>query len=90
MDNIQLFIKQVTGEIDVQAIMKEKLMPAEDIVKEYYTGLREDGTAYFNITNSTHRKTNFKPNIRVIFDRRNWKIKSVELLEVGTYRSKHE
>ena len=90
MDNIQLFIKQVTGEIDVQAIMKEKLTPAEDIVKEYYTGLRRDGTAYFNITNSTHRKNNFRPNIRVIFDRKNWKIKSVELLEVGTYRSKHE
>jgi hypothetical protein len=90
MDNIQLFIKQVTGEIDVVAIIKEKSMPPEDIVKEYYTGLREDGTAYFNITNSPHRKTNFKPNIRVIFDRKTWKIKSAELVEVGQYRSKHE
>ena len=90
MDNIALWTKQVTGEVDVVAIMKEKAMPLEDIVKEYYTGLREDGSAYFNITNSPHRKTNFRPNIRVIFDRKTWKVKSVELVEVGTYRSKYE
>ena len=89
MDNIALWTKQITGEIDVEAVIKEKLMPAEDIVKEYYTGLRQDGSSYFNITNSQHRKTNFRPNIRVTFDRRNWKIKSVELVEVGQYRSKH-
>jgi hypothetical protein len=89
MDNIALWTKQITGEIDVEAVIKEKLMPAEDIVKEYYTGLRQDGSSYFNITNSQYRKTNFKPNIRIIFDRKNWKIKSVELVEVGQYRSKH-
>lgn len=89
MNNISLWTKQITGEIDVVKIMREKEKPAEDIVKEYYTGLRDDGTAYFNITNSPHRKTNFRPNIRVIFDKDTLKIKMVELVEVGQYRSKH-
>ena len=88
MDNIALWTKQITGEINISEVTKTK--PTEDIVREYYTGLRDDGRCYFNITNSDFKRTNFKGNIRMIFDPITWKLKSVEKIDVKEYKNKEE
>ena len=92
MPALETWVRQLNGELQVEKYSKktEVMETKEDIVKEYYTGLRQNKSAYMNQTNSPKIKTNFRPNIRVIFDKDTWKVKAVELVEVGTYRSKHE
>ena len=84
MLNIELFAKQLNGEIDIKALVNKPKYQSTEIVPnielDYYVYRGKKGYASFIASNTKERKRGC--NVRLIFDGRTNLLKDVKFIEV--------
>ena len=81
MGNIEAWVRQLNGELNVSEYSKPTEAPKVDIVKEYHAFLNENGCCKLTLTNSKSKNIRIRPHFRLIFDKDTNKLKSIEMLD---------
>jgi hypothetical protein len=81
MGNLETWVRQLNGELNVEEYSKPSEASKADIIKEYHAFLNADGCCKLTLTNSKSKNIRIRPHFRLIFDKETFKIKSIEMLE---------
>jgi len=81
MGNLETWVRQLNGELNVEEYSKPSEESKLDIVKEYHAYLNSEGCCKLTLTNSKTKNIRIRPHFRLIFDKDTHIIKSIEMLE---------
>lgn len=84
MPSLETWVRQLNGELNVSDYSKPKDKPiVSEYIKEFRVSLNVTNKCQWVLTNGSY-STKCKPNVRFIFDAKNYELKSVEFIK-GSY-----
>lgn len=84
MNNLETWVRQLNGELKVSDYSRPKDKPVvSEYIKEFRVSLNVNNKCQWTLTNGSY-STKSKPNVRFIFDAKNYELKSIEFLK-GSY-----
>jgi len=84
MDNIETWVRQLNGELDVSKIAQTTISrKPNDYVKEYRVYLTSEQKCSLTLTNGMHSPKRIIPNLRLIFNEVTNRLIRAEVLSGG-------